>query len=107
MTVRQFRRASDIFEQVFVETAAMEPLRKLYFISKLEPSVKTIEKYIDQIDTEMLADWELQYDNVLTQAEASEHVRQVDDVYQRDRSEFRKEAKLWLVKWKKEYREKV
>ena len=35
------------------------------------------------------------------------HVRQVDDVYQRDRSEFRKEAKLWLVKWKKEYREKV
>ena len=61
----------------------------------------------DHIDTEMLADWELQYDNVLTQAEDSEHVRQVDDVYQRDRSEFRKEAKLWLVKWKKEYREKV
>lgn len=107
VTVMQFRRASDIFEQVFVETAALEPLRKLYFISKLEPSVRTIEKYIDHIDTEMLADWELQYDNVLTQAEDSEHVRQVDDVYQRDRSEFRKKAKLWLVKWKKEYREKV
>ena len=46
-------------------------------------------------------------ETILTQAEASEHVRQIDDVYQRDRSEFRKDAKLRLVKWKKEYREKV
>ena len=107
VTVMQFRHASEVFEQVFIETAAFEPLRKLYFISKLEPSVKTIEKYIDHVDTEMLADWEHQYDNVLTQAENSGHVRQVDEVYQRDRGVFRKDAKLWLVKWKKEYREKV
>ena len=107
VTVMQFRRASDIFEQVFVETNAFEPLRKLYFISKLEPSVKTIDKYIDHIDTEMLADWEHQYDNVVTQAEDSERVRKVNEVFRHNRTEFRKEAKLWLVKWKKEYREKV
>lgn len=107
VTVMQLRRASEIFEEVFIETNAPEPLRKLYFISRLEPSIKTIDKYLDHIDTEMLADWQKQYDNVWTQAENSEHVRQVEAIYQHDRATFRKEGKLWLVKWKKAYREKI
>lgn len=107
VTVMQYRRAAEAYEQVFVETNATEPLRKLYFISRLEPSVQTIEKYTNHIEAEMLADWEKQYDNVLTEAEDSEHVRKVEEIYQKDRDAFRKEAKLLLTKWKREYREKV
>ena len=107
VTVMQFRKASDIYEEVFVETNSREPLKRLYFIEKLDPAVDTIKKYMDTIDTEILADWELQYDNVQAEVEKSDRVERVNTIYRKDRQEFRQQAKLLLLKWKKEYRDKV
>ncbi len=107
VTVMQYRKASDTYEEVFVETNQDEPLRKLYFIAKLEPSVSTISKYIDSVDTEKLAAWEMEYEAVLKKAETTERVERVNAIYQKDRQEFRQQAAELLKKWKKEYREKV
>lgn len=107
VAVMQYRRAADLYEQVYAEKHASEPLEKLYFVSRLEPSVNAVEKYTDQLDAEVLADWKTRYDNVLTEAEDSERVRHVEEIYQKDRDAFREEARLLLTKWKKEYREKV
>jgi tetratricopeptide (TPR) repeat protein len=107
VSVMQFRKASDIFEESFVETNKTEPLRKLYFIHKLEPSVNTIEKYENSIDTEVLAGWEKEYNAVLKQAESSDRMEKVTELYDTDREEFRRQAKLLLLKWKKEYRDRV
>lgn len=107
VTVMQFQKASDIYEEVFVETNNREPLKRLYFIEKLDPCVDTIKKYLDTIDTENLAEWELQYDNVQAEVEKSERVERVNAIYRKDRQEFRQQAKLLLLKWKKEYRDKV
>ncbi|SFG19467.1 tetratricopeptide repeat protein [Oribacterium sp. WCC10] len=107
VTVMQFRKAADLYEEVYVTTVSQEPLRKLYFISKLEPSVNTIEKYLDTIDVETLADWEQEYDNVQAKAEHDERAMEIFDLYQKSHSEFREHAKIMVLKWKREYRAKI
>jgi len=107
VTVMQYRKAADLYEEVFVTTNSLEPLRKLYFINKLEPSVKVIEKYVDNIDVEKLADWELEYNNVQAKAEHDEHAAEIYEIYQKSRSTFREHAKLMVLKWKREYRAKI
>ncbi len=107
VTVMQYRKAADLYEEVFVATNTEEPLRKLYFINKLEPSVKTIEKYVDNIEVEKLADWELQYNNVQAKAEHDERAMEIYEIYQKSRSAFREHAKLMVLKWKREYRAKI
>lgn len=107
VTVMQYRKASDMYEGVYVSTGSREPLRKLYFINKLEPAVNTIEKYIDTIDVNELAEWELQYNNVQAEAEHDERAREIYDLYQKSRTGFREHAKIMVLKWKKEYRAKI
>lgn len=107
VTVMQYRKAADLYEEVFVATNGDEPLRKLYFINKLEPSVKTIEKYVENIDVEKLADWELEYNNVQAKAEHDERAAEIYEIYQKSRSAFREHAKLMVLKWKREYRAKI
>ncbi len=107
VTVMQYRKAADLYEEVFVATNSEEPLRKLYFINKLEPSVKVIDKYVDNIDVESLADWELEYNNVQAKAEHDERATEIYEIFQKSRSAFREHAKLMVLKWKREYRAKI
>ncbi|WP_139355579.1 tetratricopeptide repeat protein [Oribacterium sp. C9] len=107
VTVMQYQKASDLYEEVFVSTGSEEPLRKLYFICKLEPSIRTIEKYLDNIDTESLAGWELEYNNVQSAAEHGTRAGEIHDIYQKNRSAFREHAKIMILKWKREYRAKI
>lgn len=107
VTVMQYDKASDIFEEIFVETNHDEPLKRLYFISRLEPSVDTIEKYRENIPEETFADWEAQYQAAYRKVEQSERMQSVSEIYKKDKAEFRTQAKLMLVKWKKEYRDRI
>lgn len=107
VTVMQYRKASDLYEEVYVSTGSKEPLRKLYFINKLDPTVNTIDKYIDTLQVEELADWELQYNTVETEAQHNERTKEIFDLYQKSRADFREHAKIMVLKWKREYREKI
>ena len=107
VTVMQYQKASDLYEEVFIATGSDEALKKLYFISKLEPSVDTIEKYIENIGVDMLADWELLYNEVQAVAEQSDRVREIHEIYQQNRSAFREHSKIMILKWKREYRAKI
>lgn len=107
VTVMQYQKASDLYEEVFIATGSDEALRKLYFISKLEPSVSTIEKYIENIGVDMLTEWELEYNNVQTLAEHDERAGAIHEIYQKNRSAFREHAKIMILKWKREYRAKI
>ena len=107
VTVMQFRKAADLYEEIYVTTQSEEALHKLYLINKLEPAVKTIEKYLDVLDVETLADWELEYNNVVTDAERDERAKEIYDIYQKSHSAFREHAKIMVLKWKREYRAKL
>ena len=107
VTVMQYQKASDLYEEVFVSTGSREPLKKLYFIGKLDPGIRTIDKYQDTIDVETLTDWELQYNNVQASAEQDIRAGEIHDIYQKNRSAFREHAKLMILKWKREYRSKI
>jgi tetratricopeptide (TPR) repeat protein len=107
VTVMEFRRASDLYEEIYIETNSEKPLQKLYFLNKLEPSVNTISKYVNYIDTAKLSDWEHTYDAVLKKVENSERVDKINKIYQQGSVEFRKAAAELIHKWKRDYRDKV
>ena len=106
VTVMQFRKASDLYEEIYRETLSFAPLRKLYLLNRLEPSLHTIEKYKNKIGPDRIGDWEAQYLDVLQNADDDERIRDINSLYLDHPKDFHRLAMPYIKKWKQEYRDR-
>lgn len=106
--VMQFDKAAELYEKVYQKEKDPQLLKKLYEISRLEPSVNRFRTYMDQVSEEELKTWEDGYEKVRTQVEESERVTEVRKMFAQEHEHGAEAETIQLIRsWKKEYREKV
>lgn len=107
VTVMQFGKASELYEDIYRESSEKTAIQKLYYLEKLSPKISTFQKYINSVPTKDLAEWESSFDLAAHSAEAADTVERLREKYEEDNAGFREEAVELLRRWKREYREKA
>ncbi len=104
VTVMQFRKAAAAYEEVYTETHTREPLRKLYYLRRLEPSVDTFSKYEEEVPKEELTEWTRAFDAARQESAGSPGVEKIQKMYGEGGKHFRTAAQEQIRVWKKAYR---
>lgn len=104
VTVMQFRKAATAYEEVYEDTHMRAPLRKLYYLSRLEPSVDAFSKYAEEIPEEELAEWARDFDSARQESADSPGVERIRKLYDEGGKQFRPAAQEQIRCWKKAYR---
>ncbi len=107
VTVMQFDKAAELYEDVYRETGNTESLRKLYYLEKLDPTVHILTEYVDKLDTGELASWENSYNVAEHGAMEDPEVEEIRRIYELGDEGFREEAGKLIREWKRLYRDKA
>lgn len=105
--VMQFEQAAALYEGLYQKTGADRVLQKLYYISRLEPSIDVFHRYKDKTEEDQLSAWEQAFEEVRGQVEASDRVKRINEMFEEDPKACREQAARLIKMWKREYREKV
>lgn len=104
VTVMQFRKAAAAYEEVYTETHTREPLRKLYYLFRLEPSVDTFSKYKDEVPEEEQTEWTQDFDSARQESADSPGAEKIRKMYEEGGKHFRTAAQEQIRVWKRAYR---
>ncbi len=104
VTVMQFRKAAAAYEEVYTETHTREPLRKLYYLRQLEPSVDTFSKYENEVSEEEQTEWDRNFADARQKSVDSPGVEKIQKMYSEGEKPFRTAAQEQIRVWKKAYR---
>lgn len=104
VTVMQFRKAAAAYEEVYQDTHMRAPLRKLYYLSRLEPSLDVLSKYEEEIAEEERAEWDRDFEAARQESTAAPGTEKIRKMYEEGGKPFRTAAQEQIRSWKKAYR---
>lgn len=104
VTVMQLRKAAAAYEAAYEELKTSEALKKLYYLSRLDPSIDSISGYAELLDPALTEEWEKSYQAALAESGESAGVARIEKIYQEGGEEFRTAAREQICKWKRAYR---
>lgn len=100
----QFQKAYDAYERAYLRTNDLGILMRIYYLTKLDPSLKLGDRLRLLITEEMAEDWEKNRMKAQEHAEHSEALEQLQLLFGRDSIRRQAGEAQLLKRWKQEYR---
>lgn len=100
----EFQKAAQAYEKSYGLLKSREPLKKLYFLTLLEPGIRIREELAGKISSEEQKKWQHHLEEIQMEARESGRVSEFREVLKKDPARRSDKARTVLMKWKEEYR---
>lgn len=103
-----FDKALHALEKACDRTGGKNPLKQMYFLSKLSPHISLRERYLAAMTEEWKKLWDEEFEQVKESVQQSENWKKIEEVFAGETKEARLAAASKMVAgWKEAYRREV
>lgn len=107
MMVMQYRRAAELYEELYREAGDADAISRLFFLDRIAPGLIRKDSPISELSGDRLSELKRSFDMALKEAEHDAVSDRIRDLYNRPEEEFLMEASGLIGIWKREYRERA
>lgn len=102
-----FEKAFEAYEKGYRYLNTKEQLKKMYYLTLLQPSLKENYETLHQIPPEERHNWEERLDNVRMDAATGKKIDNLRELFQKEPFRRKEGTRALLIQWKEEYRSMV
>lgn len=100
----RYEQAAKAYEKSYFYVKDPEVLKRLYFLTRMEPEPKLSDRGRELMEQAVSPEWEAEYQTVREQAQTSEELKQLEDLFDRDPIRRLQGAGAMITEWKRKYR---
>lgn len=102
--VFQFEKAMDAFDHAWTMKKEKDVLKRIYLMTRLNPSMEWKERYEEAVSPEWKEQWENELSTARNEAKVSKDLEQIGEIFHEDSEESLERAGQLVQQWKREYR---
>ena len=99
-----YENAANLLGELYRKTKNLEVLKETYFCLKLNGTVDMIYEYEENIDEEMLAEWELEIVKLIIKVRKGKEMKQMEELFLMGSSHIKDNISSLIKIWKEKYR---